>query len=119
MDSNPPIAGIPIETIRGSQTSVYIGTFNRDYVQIVERDVDNLPRYSATGLEASMVANRISYFFDLKGPSMAIDTACSASLVSLHLACESLKSGESKMALVGGVNLMLGSHVALKMAPMG
>ncbi|KAF8439511.1 hypothetical protein BGX38DRAFT_875482 [Terfezia claveryi] len=111
-------AGIPMETLIGSQTGVYTGTFNRDYGEILERDMDNLPRYYSTGTAPSCLANRISYFFDLKGPSITVDTACSIGLVSLHLACESLRSGESEMAIVGGVNLMLGPDPAIKAGPL-
>lgn len=63
--------------------------------------------YSATGNAGSIVANRLSYFLDLRGPSLAIDTACSSSLVAVHAACQSLRDGESTLALAGGVNLVL------------
>ena len=61
----------------------------------------------ATGVGIALLANRLSYWFDLKGPSMTLDTACSASAFALHLACESLRSGETKMSLVSGANLIL------------
>ncbi|KAF8419074.1 putative polyketide synthase [Tirmania nivea] len=111
-------AGIPMETLIGSKTSVYISSFNQDYHQILQHDKDNLPRYTSTGTGTSCAANRISYFFDLKGPSMTVDTACSGSLVALHLACESLRNGESEIAIVGGSNVMLGPNAAVMMAPL-
>lgn len=71
------------------------------------RDPNIAPTYKATGIGTSMLANRISHWFDLKGPSVTLDTACSASTSALHLACESLRTGDSKMSLVSGANVML------------
>ena len=66
-----------------------------------------------------MMSNRISHFFDLNGPSMTIDTACSTALVALHMACQSLRSGESKMAIVGGVNAMLNPDNFILLSSLG
>ena len=71
------------------------------------KDPEIAPTYRATGLGVSLFANRISHWFDLKGPSVTVDTACSASMSALHMACESLRKGESKMAIVSGANVML------------
>ncbi|CZR60866.1 related to polyketide synthase [Phialocephala subalpina] len=100
-------AGIPQEKIRGSDTGVYVGYFARDYDRMVFKDTSDLPKQHITGGGDAIVSNRISYVFDLKGPSMTIDTGCSGSLVALHLACQSLRAGESAMSIVGGVNLHL------------
>ena len=69
-------------------------------------ETDGGPLYAATGNGQSMLSNRVSWFFDLRGPSMTIDTACSSSLYALHLACNSLKLGEAQQAIVGGTNLI-------------
>jgi myxalamid-type polyketide synthase MxaD len=88
-----------------------VGGFTLDYSQLqfsgAEQARTNLRAHTATGIVMTMLANRISHAFDLLGPSMTIDTACSSSLVAVHLACSSIWSGESAMALAGGVNLML------------
>lgn len=100
-------AGIPPESMAGSQTGVFIGIGSSDYMQIQYLNFHNIDAYIGTGNAHSIAANRISYLFDFKGPSLALDTACSSSLVALHLACKSLRSGESDFALAGGVNLIL------------
>ncbi|KAL1985032.1 hypothetical protein VTN96DRAFT_8485 [Rasamsonia emersonii] len=100
-------AGCSLEQVKGSQTSVYVGVMNADYFDMQYRDTETLPVYNATGTARSILSNRISYFFDLKGPSMTIDTACSSSLVALHMAVQSLRDGESTMAIVAGANLLL------------
>ncbi|KAI3316791.1 reducing type I polyketide synthase [Xylariaceae sp. AK1471] len=95
-------AGIPVHELAGSKTSVYAGTFTKDYHDRLLTDPLHMPRAFVTGNYAAMAANRISHFFDLKGPSAAVDTGCSTSLMGLHLACQSLRSGESDCAIVGG-----------------
>ena len=99
-------AGLPMEAVVKTQTSCYVGCFTRDYGDILAYDVETRPAYSPTGVSASCLSNRVSWFYDLRGPSITVDTACSSSLVALHLACQSLKDGESEMSLVGGVNFM-------------
>lgn len=91
-----------MKEVVGSDTSVFMGSFCRDWTDILNRDVETLPFYQATGTGQALLANRLSYFYDLKGPSLSLDTACSSSLVAVHLACQSLRTGESKMAIVGG-----------------
>lgn len=100
-------AGQPIESLRGSDTAVYVGQMCDDYNTMLTKDWLTLPRYAATGLERAIVANRISYFFDWHGPSLSVDTACSSSLVALDQAVQILRSGKSKMAIAAGTNLIL------------
>lgn len=100
-------AGLPIEKLRGSPTAVYVGMMCDDWSTMVSRDWETLPTYAATGLARSIVSNRISYFFDWNGPSMTIDTACSSSLVAVHHAVQTLRSGESTVAVATGTNLIL------------
>jgi len=106
-------AGIPMDNLVGSDTGCYVGCFTRDYHELLMSDVETAPMYAGTGTGFSLLSNRISWFFDLRGPSMTLDTACSSSLVGLHLACQSLRAGESKMALVCGANLLLSPHLSL------
>lgn len=100
-------AGLRMENLRGSSTAVYVGMMCDDWSTMVSRDWESLPTYAATGLARSIVSNRISYFFDWHGPSMTIDTACSSSLVAVHHAIQSLRSGESQVAVASGTNLIL------------
>ncbi|KAI9691868.1 MAG: Type I Iterative PKS [Bathelium mastoideum] len=100
-------AGCPLQTIQGSQTSVFVGLMTADWYDIQARDHETAPIYTATGTARSNASNRISYFFDLHGLSMTIDTACSSSLVALHQAVQSLRDGESSAAIVAGANLIL------------
>jgi acyl transferase domain-containing protein len=71
------------------------------------RDPDTLPRFLLMGVGAAMASNRISHFYDLRGPSMTIDTGCSTTLTAFHQACQSLRTGESDMSVVGGANVLL------------
>lgn len=86
-----------MESVIGSKTSVYVGTSSRDYEAILLRDSESPAKYLGTGVGTSLLANRVSWFYDLRGPSIALDTACSSSLVALHLACQSLRNHESNM----------------------
>ncbi|KAF2682692.1 hypothetical protein K458DRAFT_453848 [Lentithecium fluviatile CBS 122367] len=100
-------AGQKVEDTKGSNTAVYVGLMCDDWSQLTGRDWELTPTYAATGTSRAIFSNRISYFFDWHGPSMTVDTACSSSLVAVHQAVATLRSGESKMAVVAGTNLIL------------
>ncbi|OQE37918.1 hypothetical protein PENCOP_c009G08357 [Penicillium coprophilum] len=100
-------AGLTLKGMEGSHTSVYVGLMCNDFHDIQFQDPDYLPQYIATGASRAIISNRVSYFFDFKGPSMTIDTACSSSLVAIHQAVQSLRSGESTAACAAGANLLL------------
>ncbi|MGH7037096.1 MAG: acyltransferase domain-containing protein, partial [Stellaceae bacterium] len=91
-------------------TGVYIGGASRDYSDIRLGDPSGGDSYFMTGNTLSILANRISYVCDLRGPSLTIDTACSSSLVALHHACEAIRSGRIESAIVGGINLLLAPY---------
>ncbi|KAF5648995.1 polyketide synthase [Fusarium sp. NRRL 52700] len=99
-------AGYTIEEMQGSLTSVYLGIMTGDYHDIQSRDPEIINRYHPTGTSKSILSNRVSYYFDLRGPSVTMDTACSSSLAALHFAAQSLRSGESTTAIAIGVNLI-------------
>lgn len=105
--------------LAGSQTGVFIGWSYSDYFRIMWRDVSRLDAYSGTGTTAFAAANRLSFFFDLRGPSIAVDTACSSSLVAVHLACESLRRKECPIALAGAVNIMVTPDIHIHMSKLG
>ena len=100
-------AGYSLADYAGKNVGVYAGVMTADYQTLSERDELNASQYASTGTSRAIVANRLSYFFDFHGPSMTIDTACSASLVALHQAVSSLRSQEIDMACVAGANLMI------------
>ncbi|KAI1299034.1 hypothetical protein F5Y03DRAFT_254380 [Xylaria venustula] len=100
-------AGIPIEKAAGSKTSVFAGSVGSNYSIFFDADEEVNPTYRGTGTGSPLLSNRISWFFDLRGPSMSVETACSSSMVALHLACQSLRSRESTMSLVCGSQLYL------------
>jgi acyl transferase domain-containing protein len=100
-------AGQTLENLKGSATGVFIGICTSDYSILQVGDQHSLDAYTATGNAFSIAANRLSYQFDLRGPSLAVDTACSSSLSAIHLACQSLRNRECHLALAGGVNLLL------------
>ncbi|KAL2871600.1 type I polyketide synthase [Aspergillus lucknowensis] len=111
-------AGLPIDKVDGSNTSVYTGSFADDYRLMTMRDHDSLPRYAATGSSISILANRVSWFYNLRGPSLQVDTACSSSLVALDLACQGLIMGEADTAIVAGSNTLLGMDTSLILSNM-
>lgn len=108
-------AGQTMEQLAGSRTGVFVGvhSLSNDYYLMQALDPDEMNIYTGTGNSLSVVSGRISYLLDLQGPNLAIDTACSASLVAVHQAVQSLRSGESDMALAGGVNVMLVPHFTI------
>ncbi|KAF4632400.1 hypothetical protein G7Y89_g5719 [Cudoniella acicularis] len=109
-------AGIPVESVQGSDSGVYVATFTHDYESMMGKDSNFLPKYLLTGIGQAILSNRISYVFDFKGPSITLDTACSGSLVAIHQACQSLRSGETSMALAGGTNLILSPDIMVPMS---
>ena len=100
-------AGLVKDRIAGSSTGVFLGLSVNEYSLKQFADPLRITGHSGTGSALSIAANRISYFYDFHGPSIALDTACSSSLGAVHLACRSLASGECSLAMVGGVNLVL------------
>jgi aspyridone synthetase (hybrid polyketide synthase/nonribosomal peptide synthetase) len=100
-------AGYTISQMQETLTSVFVGVMTGDYYDIQLRDTETMARYHATGTARSILSNRISYFFNLTGPSMTIDTACSSSLVAVHQAVLSLRNGDSEFAVVAGSNMLL------------
>ncbi len=100
-------SGYTLQRYSGESVSVYAGVMTADYDTLSQRDDLTASRYYATGNARSIIANRISYFFNFCGPSMTIDTACSSSLVALHQAVLGLRAGDASMACVAGVNLMM------------
>ncbi|WAM54403.1 type I polyketide synthase [Vreelandella venusta] len=100
-------AGIVPSTLRGSQCGVFLGIASLDYSYRLADDMAAIDASTATGNTSSIASNRLSYVFDLHGPSMSLDTACSSSMVAFHQACQSIRSGETNMALAGGISLHL------------
>jgi acyl transferase domain-containing protein/acyl-CoA synthetase (AMP-forming)/AMP-acid ligase II/acyl carrier protein len=96
----------PLGIARSVNVGVFVGISSNDYARL-QGDAASLDAYVGTGNALSIAANRLSYAFDFRGPSMAVDTACSSSLVAIHLACQSIRRGESDMAVAAGVNLIL------------
>lgn len=102
------------EGIRGRPVSVFLGATTDDYAALTLRDVaEHLDHHSFTGISRGMIANRISYTLGLQGPSLTVDSGQSSSLVAVHLACASLRTGESSLAVAGGVHLNLDPEIAL------
>ncbi len=106
-------AGIVLDQLARTRTGVFIGVSHNDYSHLQGNDYSKIDAYAGTGNAFSIAANRLSYTFDLEGPSVAVDTACSSSLVSTHLACQSLRNGESDMALAGGAGLILSPELTI------
>lgn len=88
-------AGIPVESLRGSRTAVFSATMSDDYLRMTSKDFDTAPKQTATALQPSILPNRLSWYFDLHGPSVHIDTACSGTLTALDMACQTIRSGNA------------------------
>lgn len=113
-------SGLAPDKLQGSKAGVYFGASTNDYVRMRQEtgsrfDTDS---YQLLG-EAQMIAGRVSYTFGLHGPAMVVDTACSSSLTAVHLACQSLRTGESDLALAGGVNALLSPYPFVLVAKAG
>ncbi|KAL4953386.1 hypothetical protein BDW69DRAFT_184521 [Aspergillus filifer] len=100
-------AGLPLQQVAGTATAVYAAVFAHDYREGIIRDEDNLPRLVSSGSGDAMFSNRVSHFFDLRGPSFTLDTGCSGSLVAFHQGIQTLRSGESDMSIVCGSSLCI------------
>ncbi|KAL4972373.1 thiolase-like protein [Aspergillus desertorum] len=112
-------AGLTIESLRGSDTAVYVGLMNCDYEDLLQNDIDCIPPYAGTGVSRSIHSNRISWFFDWRGPSMTIDTACSSSMMAVHLAVQSLRSGEARVAVACGASVLISPHNYIVLSQLG
>ncbi|BBX64072.1 polyketide synthase [Mycobacterium saskatchewanense] len=106
-------ARIPASSLRGKPVGVYVGVSNHDYGFLAISDPTVAHPYAITGNAMSVIANRVSYFYDFRGPSVAVDTACSSSLVAVHQAVQALRNGEADVAVAGGVNALLTPAVTL------
>ncbi|RNL87504.1 type I polyketide synthase [Halostreptopolyspora alba] len=103
---------VPPTSLGGSRTGVFMGQMGRDYWDLQSRQTSvDVHSLVGSGL-SSFTSGRLSYDLDLRGPSVSLDTACSSSLLAVHLACQSLRTGESTLALAGGVNLVLVPELA-------
>ncbi|KAH6871612.1 putative polyketide synthase [Thelonectria olida] len=113
-------AGIPVESVIGSDTSVFAGTSFRDNHDNHMRDPACMDDgFFVTGNGATMIANRVSHFYDLRGASIMVDTGCSTSLTLLHLACQNLRAGESKMSIVGGSGVLMNPEMFIAGTKLG
>lgn len=106
-------ARIPASSLRGGAVGVYVGVSNNDYSFLAVSDPTVAHPYAITGTATSIIANRVSYFYDFRGPSVAVDTACSSSLVATHQAVQALRNGECDVAVAGGVNALITPVVTL------
>src|SRR5262245_34840226 len=110
-------AGLAPDRLSGSRTGVFVGICNSDHLQrLVQRGDDVIDAYLASGSAHSVAAGRVAYFLGLQGPALSIDTACSSSLVALHAASQSLRRGESTLALAGGVNVMCSPETTIALS---
>ncbi|MBI5563326.1 MAG: type I polyketide synthase [Chloroflexi bacterium] len=112
-------AGLVPARLAGSRTGVFVGIGLNDYsrLQVPDQTLDPglIDNYFTSGNALCITPNRLSYLLDLRGPSLAIDSACSSSLAAIHVACQSLRSGESTLALAGGVNLILAPATSISL----
>ncbi|HEY0844910.1 MAG TPA: amino acid adenylation domain-containing protein [Noviherbaspirillum sp.] len=105
-------AGFTVAELKGKQVGVYVGISTDDYKNAtLYQNIETLDPYAGAGTMDCTAAGRLSYYFGWEGPNLAIDTACSSSMVAMHLACRALQSGECDLAVVGGANAILTPHL--------
>lgn len=112
-------AHIAPNTLRGEAVGVFMGSSNNDYGMLIAADPAESHPYALTGTASSIIANRVSYAFDFRGPSVNVDTACSSSLVSTHQAVRALRDGEADLAIAGGVNILASPFVSTAFGELG
>ena len=112
-------AGATVQALSGADIGCYIANFTTDYVTMQAKGPEYYHRYSATGFGPTILANRISHVFNLKGPSVVLDTACSSSLYALNAACAALRLGECRAAVVAGANLIQSPEMYIAMVKAG
>ena len=112
-------AGITLEDLSGAAIGTFVANFTNDFLLMQTKDPDLIHRYTATGIGPPLLANRLSYVFNLRGPSFTADTACSSSLYALHSACNALKLGECNGAIVAGANLIQSPDVSIAVEKAG
>lgn len=112
-------AGLPFEQVAGSRTGVFMGLMWPDWAKLLAENPTQLAAYATSGVGFALAANRISYVFDLRGPSVSLDVQCASSLVAVRLAAASIWSGDADLALAGGVNLILTADSDLMMSRAG
>lgn len=116
---SPSIAGITLDKISGTQTSVFCGSFTNDYKDMVNKDLGYYSKYTATGTGNAILSNRISFFYNLHGASVTIDTACSSSLISFHLGNKSVQDDDADYSIVVGSSLHFDPNMFITMTDFG
>jgi polyketide synthase 13 len=106
-------ARIPASSLRGESVGVFVGSSTNDYSFLAVSDPSVAHPYAITGTASSIIANRVSYFYDFHGPSVTVDTACSSSLVAIHQGVQALRNGEADAVIAGGVNALITPMVTL------
>jgi 6-methylsalicylic acid synthase len=101
-------AGVPPRSLAGSDTAVLMGVNSDDYGKLIMEDLPGIEAWTGIGTSLCGIANRVSHLLDLRGPSVALDAACAASLVAVHQACQMMRAGETSLALAGGVSALIG-----------
>ncbi len=111
-------AGDKLHQLRDTNTAVFMSTFTNDYwdIQVGQESRYDISPHTPMGSSLTAIANRISYFYNLRGPSVSIDTACSGSLVAIHLACQSIWNGSAEAAFAGGVNVIINPESTMMMS---